>query len=244
MPWLDRFHGLETEIDPTAPIFGGNGLEPEPQVVTEVEAVEHAAREPARRRSKDGDALRPLRPVAELELVDLVARLAAEQLRQLALCRTEEVHDDRVRLADHVECAVLLRDAREEARRLDAALRCEADQAAGPLAIDADGGDYVHRPVQAADELLEVALAQAAKSATRSRTPWSVCDSSLRVIASIRRIAAKLSDRIAAVKRLMPRPRASSASRMLSALPMPLPCMWSATVTATSAASRSSRRRT
>src|SRR3954447_11617957 len=213
-------------------------------MVPEVEAVEHAAGEPARDITQDRDSLGARRPRAELELVDLVAGLPAEQRRELAVRGTQEVDDHRIGGSDHVVGAVLLGDADQEPRRMDAALRGEADQATAALAVGADGGDDEHRRVEPADQLLEGLLAQAAKSATRSRTPWSECPSRRCERVAISRSAGRLSVSTDALKRLIPRPRASSASRMPSIEPMRLPCIASATVTATSAVSGSSFRRT
>jgi hypothetical protein len=52
---------------------------------------------------------------------------------------------------------VLVRDPREEARGMDAALGGEADQAAGPLLVGRHGGNE-HRIVELPDEPLEVLL--------------------------------------------------------------------------------------
>src|SRR3954469_16769660 len=219
-------------------------LEPEPEVVAEPEALEHASREPAGHVVEHRDPLRALAPVTKLELVELVAGLAAEQFGQIPLSAPQEVHDDSRRAADHVERAVLLRDADEKAWRVDARLRREADQAAAALTVGRERGDDEHRRVEPADEFLECLFVQAAKSVTRSRTPWSVWVSRRLPSVFSNRQAGVLSLSIDALKRLTPRPRASSASRIPSFDPIPCPCIESATVTATSAVSGSSLSRT
>ena len=88
------------------------------------------------------------------ELVDLVAGLAAEQLRQLRLLLGDEVHAEQLGALRDAVGAVLVREADEEARRVDARLGGEADQAAGALAVRARGDDE-HRVVEVADQRVE-----------------------------------------------------------------------------------------
>src|SRR5437763_5019833 len=194
MPGMDVLCTLEAEVRHAAVVLRFHGLEPEAYVVAEVVAGMHASYEPAGDVRQQRDASRAGRPLAELELVDLIARLAAEQLRERALRAAKEVDRDDVRLRDDVERPVLLRDARQEARRMNAALRREADQAAGALAVTPDRRDDEDRPVEPRYELREVA--QAAKCATRSFTPWSLCASRRADILRISRRAAWLSERI------------------------------------------------
>ena len=94
------------------------------------------------------------------ELVDLVAGLAAEQLRQLRLLLGHEVHAEQLGALRDPVGAVLVREADEEARRVDARLGREADQAAGALAVRARGDDE-HRVVEVADERVEGRLGHA-----------------------------------------------------------------------------------
>src|SRR5919199_625354 len=102
-----------------------------------------------------GSSLRPLAPLAAVELVGVVAGLAAEQLDQVTRVARHHVYDHRRRAAlEHAVGAVLVRDAREEARRVDAALGGEPDQAAGALA-SRGGRRYQHRVVERAHERVE-----------------------------------------------------------------------------------------
>src|SRR5262249_16320489 len=63
----------------------GDWFEQESDVVAEVEAVQHAADEPACPVVANGQSVRAGVPRATRELVDAVACLAAEQQRQFAL---------------------------------------------------------------------------------------------------------------------------------------------------------------
>src|SRR5689334_15422651 len=109
MPGLDWFHVLKAEVERAAAVLGSDRLEPQSEVVTEVQAVHDASAEPTGNTCKHWDSRRPLGPLAELELVDLVARLTAKQLGEPALAATQEVDDDGIGLADHVERAIDLR---------------------------------------------------------------------------------------------------------------------------------------
>lgn len=93
-------------------------------------------------------------PTTAHELVDLVACLAPEQLHESSRVGRDEMHGERLALAGDAEGVVLLGDADEEARGLDAALRGETDQAAGAL-IRVRGGHDEHRVVERAGQLVE-----------------------------------------------------------------------------------------
>ena len=109
------------------------------------------------------------------ELVDLVAGLAAEQLGQLRLLLGDEVHAEQLGALRDAVGAVLVREADEEARRVDARLGGEADQAAGALAVRARRDDE-HRVVEVADERVEGRAGHAfhARITRRSRSKPSV----------------------------------------------------------------------
>src|SRR5437764_142236 len=79
-------------------------------------------------------AVRPLAPLGARELVLLVLGHPAEQLRDLVAVLGHEVHGKRARPLRHAVGVVTDRDAGEEARRIDARLACEADEAAGTFA--------------------------------------------------------------------------------------------------------------
>lgn len=104
---------------------------------------------------EDGKAMRAFVPGAVSELVCVVAGLTAEELRQLSGGGGDEVDGHGVGLLSEPGGAVLVRQADEEPRWIDAALGGEADQAAGELLALA-GGDDEHRVVKLADQLLEV----------------------------------------------------------------------------------------
>ena len=59
--------------------------------------------------------------------------------------------------AGHAKGPVLVRDAHEEARRVDAALGGEADEAAGSL-VPMRGRDHEHRVIEPARDVLEALL--------------------------------------------------------------------------------------
>src|SRR3954452_6451734 len=130
-------------------------LEDHRVVVARVDALDDPPDEPVREALDDRHALRALVPVAALELVDLVAGLRAEQLGDVLAVGGNEVHAEVLgALRDPVR-AVLVREAREEARRLDADLRREPDEAAGALPVAGDRGHDEHRVVELAHERVE-----------------------------------------------------------------------------------------
>src|SRR3954453_9751522 len=123
-------------------------------MVAAVHPLEHAAGEAV------GAAVEQRRPAgarapgAALELVDLVAGLAAEQLDQVLRLRRHEVDREQLGPDRDAVGAVLVREADDEAGWVDARLRGEADQAARALAARARGDDE-HRVVEVADERVE-----------------------------------------------------------------------------------------
>ena len=88
-------------------------------MVAGVHAVEDAPREPVAAVFEDGRVPGTGPPTAALELVQLVARLCAEQLRQIGGVFGDQVHHHHLGVASHPVGAVLVRDAHEEARRVD-----------------------------------------------------------------------------------------------------------------------------
>src|SRR4051794_25180868 len=107
-------------------------------VVAEPHALDDPPGEPARAVGQQRDPLGARRPVAAGELVDVVAGLAAEQLDDASGLLRNEVNDKRIAatLLEQARRPVLVRHADQEARRVDAALRREADEAAVALAAD------------------------------------------------------------------------------------------------------------
>lgn len=125
-------------------------------MITEVVALEHHADEPVLALHQDRNPAVAFAPLAQIELVDLVARPATEQLGEVLGRGGNEVDRYLGSLHRHAAGAVGGREAEEEAGRLDAALCREPDQAASSLtAGTADGGDE-HRVVQVAHQRVEL----------------------------------------------------------------------------------------
>ena len=114
----DVLDGLEGEQLVTGLDARVERLEHEADVVAEVVTGADVAREPARAAVEDRQPARTGVPFAARELVDLVARLAAEQLRELDLRARHEMHGERVDVAREAVGPVLAREARHEARRI------------------------------------------------------------------------------------------------------------------------------
>lgn len=129
MPRFDAPSAVKGELGLRGLHLRLDGVEQEPHVVAERELLEHPPREPVATLGEDRCAERPGAPIAAGELVDLVAGLPAEELGQRGGRGGNEVHRKALGLARHAEGAVVAGDADEEARRVDAALRGEADQA-------------------------------------------------------------------------------------------------------------------
>src|SRR3954468_9212414 len=131
VPRLDSPRAVEGELLLLGLALAADGLEDDRVVVAGGEALDDPPDEPVRQAGDDRDALRPLVPLAPLELVDLVAGLSAEQLGDLLAVGRDEVHADVLGALGDLEGVVLLGQPGQEARRVDADLRGEADEAAG-----------------------------------------------------------------------------------------------------------------
>src|SRR4051794_16737604 len=129
-------------------------LEQEAPVIAELDPLDDPAGKPVLKRRQDRHALGSRPPVDALELVERIASLATEQLGQLGRLRCDEVHGEHACPAGDAKRVVLVRQAGEEARRMDRDLRGEADQAAGAF-LARRRGDYEHRVVELRDELGE-----------------------------------------------------------------------------------------
>src|SRR3954453_2368083 len=154
VPGVDPTCAVEGKFLEAGAAMGFKRVEEEADVVAEVVAGEDGAGETVVALVQDRDAAGALMPLALGKLVDLVAGLAAEQLGEVLGAVGNEVEGDRVGRASDPAGAVLLGEADEEARRIDAALAGEADEAAGDLAAGARRGDE-HRVVEAPDEFVE-----------------------------------------------------------------------------------------
>src|SRR3954462_12334624 len=164
MPVPDAL-GLMARVDSTGSVKGElvewsarvglDRVEEEGDVVAYGIAGEDGGGEPVVAVVEEGEAVGAFVPVAMGELVYIVAGLAAEDFGQMAGGGRDEVDGYCLCFLGKAGSAVLVREADEEPRRVDAALGGEADQAASerlPLA----GGDDEHRVVELADQLLEV----------------------------------------------------------------------------------------
>ena len=156
--------GLVTGIDPLGAMerelvlrarAGRDRLQEIGVVVAGVEALQHTAGEPVLAAVEDRDAVH-VAPRRALELVHLVAGLAAEQLGEVLGVGGHRVHTEHRRVPAVPERAVGVREADDEARRVDAGLGGEADQAAERLAVGRARRDDEHRVLEIADEAIEV----------------------------------------------------------------------------------------
>src|SRR3954453_18533544 len=152
VPRLDPLRAVEGELLLLGLALAADGLEDDRVVVAGGEALDDPPDEPVRQAGDDRAPLRPLVPLAPLELVDLVAGLPAEQLGDLLAVRRDEVHAEVLGALGDLEGVVLVRQPGQEARRIDADLRREADEAARALPVAGDGRDDEHRVVELAHE--------------------------------------------------------------------------------------------
>ena len=151
---LDPLCAVEAELAALLVGLGRDRLEQVAGVVAEVDPLDDPAHEAVRALVEQRHAVRAGLPGAALELVHLVAGLAAEQLGEVGRVRRHEVDRHRAGAQRDAVRAVLVRDPREEPGRVDARLGREPDQAAGALAVRRDGRDE-HRVVELGDQLLE-----------------------------------------------------------------------------------------
>src|SRR3954447_22200105 len=89
---LDALRAVEGELLLLGLAHAADRLEDERVVVAGDEALDDPPDEPVRQAGDDRAPLRPLVPLAALELVDLVAGLAAEELGDLLALSRNEVH--------------------------------------------------------------------------------------------------------------------------------------------------------
>src|SRR3954462_14816039 len=152
VPRLDALRAVEGELLLLGLPLSADGVEEEGVVAAGDEALDDPPDEPVRQAGDDRDPLRPLVPLAPLELVDLVAGLPAEQLGDLLAVRRDEVHAEVLGALGDLEGVVLVRQPGQEARRVDADLRREADEAARALPVVRHRRDDEHRVVELAHE--------------------------------------------------------------------------------------------
>src|SRR3954447_22590814 len=147
---LDALRAGEGELLLFGLAHAADGLEDDRVVVAGDEALGDPPDEPVRQAGDDRNPLRPLVPLAPLELVDLVAGLAAEELGDLLAVARDEVYAEVRRALGDLVGVVLVRQPGQEARRIDADLRREADEAARALPVAGDRRDDEHRVVKLA----------------------------------------------------------------------------------------------
>src|SRR3954469_19116788 len=110
VPGLDALRAVERQLCLLGLALAGDRLEDHRVVVARVEAVDDAPDEPVRQARDDRHALGPIVPLAALELVDLVAGLAAEQLGDLLAVGRDEVHGEVRRAPGDAVGVVLVRE--------------------------------------------------------------------------------------------------------------------------------------
>jgi len=123
-------------------------------VAAEGEALEDRSPEPRGRLGDDRCTAGADPPVETGELVDVVARLLAEELREMKLVRGQHVDDEVARGARDAVGVVLLGKADDETGWIDRALGGEPDEAASALRTVRDGRDH-HRVGDAVREPVE-----------------------------------------------------------------------------------------
>src|SRR3954470_3630350 len=146
---------LKAELPGLLSVAPGDRLEEVAYVVAEVDAAQDPADEDVGYAVEDRHAFRAVVPRPLGELVDLVARLASEQLGQVPRVGGYLMDGQHRRTLGDSERAVLDRQADEEAGRMDRTLGCESHEAAVAL-FTGDGRDDEHRVLELADEGLEL----------------------------------------------------------------------------------------
>ena len=135
VPRLDPLRAVERELVLLGLALGGDRLEDSASWSPPRIRSQDPRGEPVRQVVEDRQARGPLVPGAAGELVDLVAGLAAEELGEVLAVLGHEVDREVLGPLGDAVRAVLVREPDEEARRVDADLRREADQAARALAV-------------------------------------------------------------------------------------------------------------
>jgi hypothetical protein len=137
------------------PPLGRDRFEEVPGVVAEGDPLQdpadHALGTVLQQRYAAGPGL----PVAVGELVHLVARLATEELDEVAVPLLDDVHAQQLGALGDAVGVVAHREAGQHPRRVDAHLAGEADQAAGALGA-VSGGHHEHRVVEPGGEPVEL----------------------------------------------------------------------------------------
>lgn len=123
-------------------------------VVAEGNAIDNSADKPGRRVVENRHLRWAAMPGATVELVDRVARLAAEQFHDADVCTIEHVDRQVGGVGGHSERVVPFGQTDQKSWRMNAGLTGEADETAGQDAVGLRGDDE-HRIVQQRHQLLE-----------------------------------------------------------------------------------------
>jgi hypothetical protein len=121
--------------------FSTQWLDQEGDMISHRDLPENGADHSARTGGKQWHPIRTRRPVAARELVYFVPGLGAEEACELDLILGNQVDRDLRRFAGNGVGMVLLRDADDEPRRLDAALGNESNETAGVFTLVSCGND-------------------------------------------------------------------------------------------------------
>ncbi|CAO5259714.1 exported hypothetical protein [Frankia sp. AgKG'84/4] len=151
---------LEAELVERAGGGTVDRFEDERRVIAHLTADPDRTGEPRARLLEDRQVEGTLPPGAPGELVDLVAGLLAEERRELLSGGVEQVHREVIGVAGDAMGVVGPRDAHQVARRLDAALGVESDEATATLPTLRDRRDNRHRVADGAHRVVKGALSR------------------------------------------------------------------------------------
>lgn len=126
-------------------------------MVATVKAIEYSTGKAVLTAFEEWDTLRPGRPIALGELVDFVTGLLAEEPAEVLGTRGKEMNPEDAGLQSNTESMILLGEAEEVPRWIEAGLSGEPHQAATELLVRA-GRDDQHRIVELGNDLVESAL--------------------------------------------------------------------------------------
>ena len=123
MPRFEITHVGEAD-ELVQPVRGetSHRLEHETHVIAQFEPVDDATGEPGRGVVEHRDSERPLRPLAQRELVDLVTGAPAEQFRDLTVPAFDEMDHQALRIPGHSEGVVAFGQPDQKPPRVDAGL--------------------------------------------------------------------------------------------------------------------------
>jgi len=155
VPGVEAPHGLEAEgAQRFRPVLQIVEVDDEQLMITTVvHVVTHSSDDAVREAIQQRNAVASGAPRAAIEFVDGVAGLLSEQLGEIAIVGLREVQREGARPLRDAVGVVHLRDPHRPPRWVDAALRVEAHEASGQLAVRR-GGDDEHRLVEFARQLV------------------------------------------------------------------------------------------